>query len=76
MTLYCEIDRMLSKENASMSKQLIKCINCGREISGIKAAKADGWLIDEENKTVFCCCACVSDFNKRNRKKTSTRKKK
>ena len=69
---------MLSKESASMSKekQLFKCMNCGREISGIKAAKADGWLINEEMGTTYCCCACLSDFNKRNRKRTSTRKKK
>lgn len=46
---------------------IIKCDNCKREIRGIKAAKADGWLIEGDN--IFCCCVCKSEYNKNKNKK-------
>lgn len=48
----------------------IKCSVCGREIKNITAAKNDGWILDEADKNVyFCCCVCVSEYNKRRKKK-------
>ena len=45
----------------------IVCINCGKEIRGINAAKNDGWLI--EGDKIYCCCVCKSEFNKKKVKK-------
>lgn len=46
--------------------QKIVCTNCGREISGIKKAQADGWLLDEADEGLyFCCCVCKSENNKK-----------
>ena len=33
----------------------VLCINCGREIRGVKAAKSDGWLFEDSGE-IFCCC--------------------
>ena len=44
------------------------CMNCGREIRGIKAAKADGWLFEDSGE-IFCCCVCKSEYNKNKNKK-------
>lgn len=55
------------------SKNKVKCVNCGREISGINAAKNDGWIIQEDG-TIFCCCVCISEHSRK--VKASTRKKK
>ena len=35
----------------------VLCINCGREIRGVKAAKSDGWLFEDSGE-IFCCCVC------------------
>ena len=51
----------------------IKCVNCGREISGINAAKADGWIVQEDGK-IFCCCVCIGEYDRRG--KAEKRKKK
>lgn len=45
----------------------IVCINCGREIRGIKAAKADGWLVEGDGK-IFCCCVCKGEYSNKNKK--------
>jgi len=48
----------------------VVCINCGREIRGVKAAKADGWLFEDSGE-IFCCCVCKGEYNskkKRNKK--------
>lgn len=50
------------------NKNKIKCINCGREISGIKAAKRDGWIIQEDK--IFCCCVCINEYEYKSKKKT------
>lgn len=55
-----------------MARNKVKCLNCGREISGINAAKNDGWIVFEDGKT-FCCCVCISEYNKAS--KGSKRKK-
>ena len=56
-----------------MAKQKVTCINCGREISGILAAKNDGWIVQDDGK-IFCCCVCVCEYN--NKEKAAARKKK
>lgn len=45
----------------------IVCVNCGREIRGIKAAKADGWLVEDTGE-IFCCCVCKGEYNNKNKK--------
>lgn len=51
-----------------MAVQMIKCLNCGREIRGINAAKNDGWLIEEDGK-IFCCCVCKAEYNSKKKAK-------
>lgn len=57
-----------------MAKPKIKCTNCGRETTSVRAAGADGWLVDAYETTgeIFCCCVCKSEYS---RKKVSKRKK-
>lgn len=55
-----------------MAKQIVKCINCGREISGVNAAKNDGWIFQEDGKT-FCCCVCIGEYGRK--EKVSKKKK-
>lgn len=62
---------MMAKEN-DMAKQIVKCINCGREISGVNAAKNDGWIFQEDGKT-FCCCVCIGEYGRK--EKTGKKKK-
>ena len=50
-------------EDMMASKSKVKCLNCGREISGIRAAINDGWIVNEDG-TTFCCCVCISEYNK------------
>ncbi len=45
----------------------VECMNCGRSIKGINAAKNDGWLI--EDGYIFCCCVCKAEYNKKKAKK-------
>ena len=56
-------------------KNTVKCINCGREISGIKAAKSDGWIINEDG-TIFCCCVCIGEYNRKEKANAKKKKKK
>lgn len=42
-------------------------------MSGINAAKNDGWIIQEDGK-IFCCCVCITEYGRK--EKTPTRKKK
>ena len=46
----------------------VLCINCGRAIRGVKAAKGDGWLFEDSGE-IFCCCVCKSEYNKKKAKK-------
>lgn len=46
-------------------------MNCGREMPSKRAALNDGWIISEENNTVFCCCVCIQEH--RNKLKASAR---
>jgi hypothetical protein len=54
-----------------MASKKVKCTNCGREMSGINAAKNDGWIVNEDG-TLFCCCVCISEYNRS--KKTKKKK--
>lgn len=51
-----------------MAVQKVVCVNCGREIKGINAAKNDGWLF-EDSGDIFCCCVCKGQYIRRNTKK-------
>ena len=45
----------------------VKCVNCGREAKGIKAAKNDGWIVQEDG-TIFCCCVCIGEYADKQKK--------
>jgi len=49
-------------------------MNCGREISSKRAAINDGWIVSEENGTIFCCCVCIQEY--RSKLKVEARKAK
>ena len=57
-----------------MSKpKTVTCINCGRTISGVNNAKADGWIFQDDGN-IFCCCVCIGEW--KNKQKKPARKKK
>lgn len=60
---------------ATHKKQKITCVNCGREILGINAAKNDGWIFQEDGN-IFCCCVCVCEFRDKQRKASKKKKSK
>lgn len=53
---------------ATNKKQKVVCVNCGREILGINAAKNDGWIFHEDGN-IYCCCVCIGEYNKGKKKK-------
>ena len=57
------------------NKNKIICMNCGREMPSKRAALNDGWIISEEDNTVFCCCVCIQEHRDKQRKASKTAKK-
>ena len=53
--------------NIMSSVPKVVCINCGREIRGVKAAKSDGWLLEDSGE-IFCCCVCKGEYNSKKKR--------
>ena len=58
------------------SNKKVICMNCGREISSKRAAINDGWIVSEENGTIFCCCVCIQEYRSKLKVEAKKAKKK